>query len=181
MDASLGEEDKDRVHAGQLNRIENPDLPEVGVSLREELREHGLLELIGNDSKNLHACEVRVEELADAGDLVQVNAVLWVLEEEVVPQGLGLAHHNVLHPIQSFRGTEKERCVKKDGAEESGKDEGRGAEWRAPPEPGVDGASGHRLRLTSRSLALSAAPFACGVKSAASIRPRQLVKAIGPS
>ena len=111
MDASLREENTDRVHPGQLNRVEDPDFPEFGVSLREELREHGLLELIGKDSKNLHACEVRVEELADAGDLVQVNAVLWVLEEEVVPQGLDLAHHHFLHPIQSFRGTEKKRCV----------------------------------------------------------------------
>ena len=112
MDASLREENTEGVLPGQLIRVKNPDFLEVGVSLREEHREHGLLELIGKDSKNLHACEVRVEELADAGDLVQVNAVLWVLEEEVVPQGLGLAHHNVLHPIQSFRGSEKKRCVK---------------------------------------------------------------------
>ena len=103
MDASLGEEDKDRVHASQ------PDFLEVGVSLREELREHGLLELFANDSGHLHAHEVRVEELVEAG--VHVHAVLWVLEEEVVPQGLDLAHHHFLHPIQSFRGTEKKRCV----------------------------------------------------------------------
>ena len=111
MDASLREEDKHRVHAGQLNRVENPDFLKIGVSLREELWEHGLLEMIGYKSEHLHAHEVRVEELAEAGVLIQVNAVLWDLEEEVMPQGLSLAHHHVLHPIQSFRGTEKKRCV----------------------------------------------------------------------
>ena len=66
MDASLREEDKHRVHAGQLNRVENPDFLKIGVSLREELWEHGLLEMIGYKSEHLHAHEVRVEELAEA-------------------------------------------------------------------------------------------------------------------
>ena len=110
MDASLREENTEGVLPGQLIRVKNPDFLEVGVSLREELQEHGLLELFANDSAVRYAAhEVRVEELVEAG--VHVHAVLWVLEEEVVPQGLDLPHHHVLHSIQSFRRTEKNRGV----------------------------------------------------------------------
>ena len=49
MDASLREENTEGVLPGQLNRVENPDFLEVRVSLREELRKHGLLELLGDD------------------------------------------------------------------------------------------------------------------------------------
>ena len=107
MDASLREENTDRVHQGHINWVENPDFPKVGVSLSEELREQGLLELLGYDCKHLVAFEERVDELIEAG--VLIYTVLRVLEEEVMPQGLSLAHHHVLHPIQSFRGTEKKR------------------------------------------------------------------------
>ena len=97
MDASLREENTDRVHHGHINRVDNPDLSEVGVSLSEELREQGLLELLGYDCKHLVAFEERVDELIEAG--VLIHTVLRVLEEEVMPQRSGLARHNVCHSI----------------------------------------------------------------------------------
>ena len=91
MDESLREKNTERVHTCQRELVDNPHILEPGVSLLEELGEHGFPELQGDDVEHLiiDAKEVRVDKLRQAG-------VTWVVEEEVVPLGLGLPHHHVL-------------------------------------------------------------------------------------
>ena len=104
MDESLREKNTERVHTCQRELVDNPHILEPGVSLLEELGEHGFPELQGDDVEHLiiDAKEVRVDKLRQAG-------VTWVVEEEVVPLGLGLPHHHVLHPIQSCRRPENKK------------------------------------------------------------------------
>ena len=84
----------------------------MGVGLAQEFEEHGVSEING-DRPLLPAYYVRVTELdLEAGVLDTGGGgplPLLLVEENVVPLGLGLAHHHILHPIQRFRRTEKNK------------------------------------------------------------------------
>ena len=83
--------------------------------MAQEFEEHGVSEING-DRPLLPAYYVRVTELdLEAGVLDTGGGgplPLLLVEEKLVPPGLGLAHQNVLHSIQRFRRTEKIKYVK---------------------------------------------------------------------
>ena len=104
MDKCLWKQDTACVNKGDFL----PQLLELEVSLVKVLDEHCLDQLLDDDSVLLPtAAQVAgVGELVEARGLAPVAPLsLPLVQEQLVPPGLPLAFHHVLHPLNCLRGT----------------------------------------------------------------------------
>ena len=106
MNECFWEENTTCVNKGDFR----PEFLELGVSLMKIFDEHSLDELLDDDGVLLPAAAqvAWVGELVEARGLVPAAPLpLPLVQEELVPPGLGLASHHILHPMQRRRRTEK--------------------------------------------------------------------------
>ena len=106
VDECLRKQDTACVHKGDFL----PELLELGVRLVKVLDEHRLDQLLDDDGVLLPAAAqvARVGELVEARGFAPVAPLsLPLVQEQLVPPGLGPAFHHILHSLQCLRGPEE--------------------------------------------------------------------------
>ena len=105
VDECLRKQDTACVHKGDFL----PELLELGVRLVKVLDEHRLDQLLDDDGVLLPAAAqvAWVGELVEARGLAPVAPLsLPLVQEQLVPPGLCLAFHHVLHSLHCLRATD---------------------------------------------------------------------------